>query len=251
MNPNDKEYQLSQIKKIFGLFKSMDLNNDALAWEMLWAKNEDGRREYDDALVSDYANSIDGAINIALGIDVNELDLVAVNGELYLNDMFFPEIPKWLNQLRPLNWLFLTDNCIQKISVGDLPFIEELTYFCVRKNIISKIEADSFTSIPNVEKIDLSSNDLEYLPIGCFNGCKKLKSIDLHNNQLKFIHPDVFNDLPNLCEVKIGQQKQIRVKFVSPKDSTKIMHIWKSQKLSMNNMNHLINSHPQIEFKFI
>jgi len=119
------------------------------------------------------------------------------------------EIPKNIGNLKNLKYLNLSYGNIENISeeVGNL---EKLTEFIFTENKIKELPS-SFEKLKNLKTFNLSFNLLERIPTFLGN-LSNLEIINIEGNIIYDRLPESFNDLPNLKEIKIAHNANIRGK---------------------------------------
>ncbi|TFG28935.1 MAG: hypothetical protein EU532_04180 [Promethearchaeota archaeon] len=116
-------------------------------------------------------------------------------------------IPKWIKELKSLNYLNLRDNQIQSIpdSIGSL---KNLEYLDLRENMLQSIP-ESIGSLNSLRVLWLNSNRITHLP-SSIGYLKLLKILDLGNNHLHIL-PESISMLESLEYLNLKKNQILKI----------------------------------------
>ena len=106
--------------------------------------------------------------------------------------------------LAGITQLFLADESIGALQVGDFFGLAPLETLDLSGNSLTALSADAFVGIIALEVLDLGSNSLSVLPAGVFAGFFGLEVLDLGGNSLSVLPAGVFADLVALEVLDLG-----------------------------------------------
>ena len=108
------------------------------------------------------------------------------------------------DHLLGITQLFLADESIGALQVGDFSGLAPLETLDLSGNSLTALSADAFVGLGALEVLDLGSNSLSVLPVGVFAGFFGLEVLDLGGNSLSVLPAGVFADLVALEVLDLG-----------------------------------------------
>ena len=107
--------------------------------------------------------------------------------------------------LAGITQLFLADESIGALQVGDFSGLAPLETLDLSGNSLTALSADAFVGLIALEVLDLGGNSLSVLPVGVFAGLTMLRSLNLNDNLLAALPPAVFNGLGALDTLRLQE----------------------------------------------
>jgi len=143
------------------------------------------------------------------------------------------EIPRLIEILTNLEYLYLQNNKIQKIE--NLDSLPNLEYIYLNNNQIQKIE--NLETFPNLEILYLQNNKIQ--KIENLETLPNLKTLDLHNNQIQKI--ENLETFPNLEILYLHNNKISRIENLETLTNLEILYLHNNKISRIENLETLTN----------
>ena len=108
------------------------------------------------------------------------------------------------DHLAGITQLFLADESIGALQVGDFSGLAQLGTLDLSGNSLTALSADAFSGIIALEDLDLGSNSLSVLQVGVFDEFFGMEVLNLGGNSLSVLPAGVFADLTALEDLDLG-----------------------------------------------